>query len=751
MLVRAFAIVPFSLLLAVHGEPVAHGADSIPPTLVPILEQYCVDCHEGARAKGGLDLVSMLSSGVVQAEQLREIRNRLARRTMPPMEEELRPSEAECDAIVEVIDVQVPPLRRELPVVRRLNRAQYAGAVRDTLGVGLDVRTLLPADEVGEGFDTTADTLTLSALLVEKYFDAAERIAIECIPPESYCRTRRIGAEALVRQGSGGIQDGAAWLATLGDLTAEFELDRAGVFDLAITACSHSAGSEVARMKVLVDGAAVTTWEVPQPPAQPGTFAWRTVLSVGKHTVTARFVNDYYEPTAQDPKQRDRNLGIVQISCEGPLGLYRATDFERRAAALAGGGSELTRLRRVAAVLGNALFRREIEPVEQEALCLTARSAAGQSAPWRLQVRALVTALLVDPRFLLRVEAPCASGELGRKLTDSEIASRLSFFLWSSVPDAELQRAALAGELQSDASLRSQVRRMLADVRSESLSTRFATQWLGIDALESKQVDADLYPAMEPALLASMRRETELLFADVVHGRKPARALLLSRTTHVDAALARHYGMRAPIGDGFEELELDDSRVGGVFGHAGVLVATSNPTRTSAVKRGKWVLEALLDEAPPPPPPGVPQLPDRREQREGMSLRQMMEAHRANPDCASCHIRMDALGLAFEKLDVDGRTRESLDGVAIDDSTELANGEALLGADGVAAFVSRSSRFERSLARHLFVYALGRGTSDADDPLLNQLARDLHEHGAFATLVEGIVLSDAFRSRAAMP
>jgi hypothetical protein len=354
-------------------------------------------------------------------------------------------------------------------------------------------------------------------------------------------------------------------------------------------------------------------------------------------------------------------------------------------------------------------------------------------------LRALLTALLVDPRFLLRVETPCLKGETKRSLTYDELASRLSFFLWSSVPDAELRRAAKAGELADEANIRAQARRMLMDSRANSLSTRFATQWLGIDALELKQIDPSRYPNVDVALLVSMRQETEQLFDDVVRAALPVRALLTSRTTHADARLARHYGI--------ETTAINSARASGVLGHASVLLATSNPTRTSPVKRGKWVLEALLDDAPPPPPPGVPQLPENVEGGASVSMREMMAAHRANPDCASCHVRMDAIGLAFEKLDVDGRLRETLQGAAIDDSTVLADGTLLTGTRGVEELLAKDARFERSLARHLLVYALGRGTADADDALVERLAASLRTHGDFATLVDGIVLSDAFRTR----
>jgi hypothetical protein len=251
-------------------------------------------------------------------------------------------------------------------------------------------------------------------------------------------------------------------------------------------------------------------------------------------------------------------------------------------------------------------------------------------------------------------------------------------------------------------------------------------------------------------MLVAMREETERLFARVVRGDEPVRALLLARETEIDARLARLYGVDAATGAGVTRLALPAARPSGVLGHASILVATSNPTRTSPVKRGKWVLEAMLDEAPPPPPPGVPQLPEERAEVAGRSIRELMALHRENPDCASCHVRMDAIGLAFEALDVDGRLRSVVDGLPVDDTAAMPDGSVLRGAAGVGELLLAGHGFERSLARRLLVYALGRGTADADDALVDRLAAELAANGDFATLVEGIVSSDAFRMRTAL-
>lgn len=735
----------------------AHGDDvAIPASIRPLLEAHCVACHEGSKPKGGLELAGPIAAGKIDEGVLRALRKRLAKRDMPPADEPERPSLDEYRAAVSAIDALLPPLAREVAAVRRLNRVQYANAVRDVLGTEIDVRDLLPRDEIGEGFDTTADTLVLPTLVLERYFTAAEEIALALVPPAGPAAPITIAPERLERRGQGHARDGFAWLWTNGTLTGAFEVKRAGRYRVTLEAAAQQAGNDAARLALLVDGKVTGEHAVEATPDKPMTIAWEGQLAVGERRVGARFLNDFYDPNAERAQRRDRNLAIGVIRIEGPLDAPEATPFIERARAVAGEGTVSRRLGRVAAAFGEELFRRPLTDAERDALVRTAREASAPEkgtkvrdieAEWRDGLRVLVTALLVDPRFLLRVERPGKNGEVTRALDGYEVASRLSFFLWSSVPDAALRRAAAAGELGSPDGVAREARRMLKDPRAKSLSQRFATQWLGIDGLEYRSMDPKVYPGLDAALLSSMRMETERLFDSVVRGERPVRALVTARETEVDAALAGLYGMEPPAESAVAVRAIDDARAGGVLGHASVLVATSNPTRTSPVKRGKWVLEALLDEAPPPPPPGVPQLPETKDARHGLSVRELMAEHRNNPDCASCHVRMDAIGLAFERLDADGRFRSEFDGLPIDDSTEMPDGSVLRGARGVEAMLAASTSFERSLARHLLVYALGRGTADADDVLVDRLAADLAAKGDFATLVEGIVTADAFRIR----
>jgi hypothetical protein len=809
------------LAAAVAAGPAASGPPQPSASFAQFVDTHCLDCHDGARAKGGFDLAGIMAAGEAAQRHaadawmtaadptlLRAMRARLARQDMPPASIDERPSAAEYAAMIAAIDAVVPPESREVPVVRRLNRWQIANSIRDTIGlsdaegagpatrssssasgrvaagaaargptgskrpdatpdvaaratfadslraIALDT---LPADDVGEGFDTTASTLVLPPLLLEKFLIAAEHVADAAVLPPSLSTEQECAPGSLERRGQVGAQGDMLVLATNGSLTGSVQVAHAGTYRLEATVSASRAGPDLAKAQLLVDGSpvpsqAMEAWQSATPPepwtgtntteipfdrAAPGLLVWQGTLEPGPHRVGVAFLNDYYNPKEANPKARDRNLHLHTLRVIGPLEPTTPTPFQQWAERIAADGPTSQRLRRVATALASELFRRPVEDRDGASLARIAIDAAGGAkAPWDDQLRALVTAVLVDPRFLLRVEAPIAAGRSVRQLDGLELASRLSFFLWASVPDRELRDAAARGDLKRPGPLRAQIHRMLADPRAASLGQRFFTQWLGIDGLAARQFDPAVYPGLDARMLTLMERETMALCDRVVRGELPPRALLETTESFAPEELRAYYV-------GFP-------RPPGIFGHGSVLAATSNPTRTSPVKRGKWVLEALLDQAPPPPPPGVPQLPEGATNTEHRSIRELMAQHRANPDCASCHVRMDAIGLAFEGFDANGRTRTMVDGHAVEDTTELPGGATIIGVPGVATMVGAGTAFERSLARRLFIYALGRGTAPADDPLISSLAARVAADRSFESLVMGIAMSDAFQQRRAV-
>ncbi len=758
------------------------GADEVPlpAALHAFLSEHCLDCHAGPRSKANLDLAGCVQAERASSSLLASLRARLAREDMPPDSVEDRPTPADYAAAIDAVDSIVPPARREVPVVMRLNRWQYANSVRDALGLlGVDgaggngdadarafadslrniALSLLPPDDVGEGFDTTGDTLALPPLLMDKYLIAAEAVALAALPPAATDTRRTIGGPELERDGKGQVIDNTAWLFTVGEVGARFKLPRSGRYTVRTVIEQMKAGPEDARAEIRVNGKAVTAVTVANTRGNSGTFEWSGSLAAGEQRITVAFLNDFYNPSDPNQSARDRNLGCRSIEVQGPIGGITRTPCEVALDAAAGTveSADTARLRRVAAALAPRLFRRAVDEKECAKLVQTARTAAGGAkSSWDEQLRALVTALLIDPRFLLRVEPPARTTDLAqqpgsRALTGSELASRLSFFLWASVPDDTLRLAADAGELNSQDGLARQVNRMLEDERASALADRFFAQWLGIDGLEARSFDPRGYPALSGSTLRAMQAETLALCGRLVRGELPLRSLLTTRETICTPELAQHYGLisaqSATTGGERSAYELPPTRPPGVLGHGSVLAATSNPNRTSPVKRGKWVLDVILDQTPPPPPPGVPQLPEGATNQQHLSMRQLMEQHRANPDCASCHTRMDAIGLAFERLDADGRLRSEADGVLIDDRSELPGGTQIDGPQGVAELLLEGNALERSLARRLMIYALGRGTAAADDRLIQQLAQHARAEGTFESLVRGIVLSDAFRTR----
>ncbi|MCX5652618.1 MAG: DUF1587 domain-containing protein [Planctomycetota bacterium] len=373
---RLLAMTAISALGASAGAVSTADEVAIPASIRPLLEAHCVDCHEGAKPKGGLELAGPLASGRIDEGVLRALRRRLAKRDMPPADEPERPSLEEYRAAVATIDALVPPTAREVAAVRRLNRAQYAGAVRDALGAEIDVRDMLPRDEIGEGFDTTADTLVLPPLVVERYFVAAEEIAAALVPPAGPAAPITIMPERLDRRGQGNTRDGFAWLWTQGALTASFEVKRAGRYRITLEAAAQQAGDDAARLALLVDGEAVGEHEVAESLAQPKKIVWEGALAGGERRIGARFLNDFYDPKAEDPRRRDRNLAIGAIRVEGPLDAAASTPFLDRANGVAGEGPVSRRLGRVAVAFGDELFRRPLSDAEREALVRTAREAS---------------------------------------------------------------------------------------------------------------------------------------------------------------------------------------------------------------------------------------------------------------------------------------------------------------------------------------------------------------------------------------
>ncbi|MCK5942326.1 MAG: DUF1592 domain-containing protein, partial [Planctomycetes bacterium] len=525
-------------------------------------------------------------------------------------------------------------LAREVPTlpvdpgrvtVRRLSRNQWRYAVRDLLGVDVDV-SAFPADDLGYGFDTIGDALTFSTLHLENYLAAARQIAAEVFhgedPEHPERRVFRGGAMHLVDDRGAAMRE-RAHMYTNATVEQVVELPRDGVYRLRIAASASQAGDEPARMRPAIDGRALDVIDVGNRELRE--FVVEQPLRAGRRKIAVSFINDFYDPKNPDPARRDRNLDVDSLVVEGPVD-PRAEPVEVRwLREAAVGESDAARLRGLVEVMLPRLWRRAVAPAERQRLLTAghARLAAGE--PLLDAQRFVLTAALVSPHFLFRVERDDA-GTAGARLDGAELASRLAFFLWASAPDPALLAATDAG-LEDPEALTAQVDRMLADPRAERLATEFAGQWLELRSLATTTPDPDRFAGFDGALRRAFARQTELLFLTALREQRDVRELLDCDFTHVDARLARFYGLQHEGDpDAFVRVPLRGElrRRGGLLGHGSTLAVSSNPTRTSPVKRGKWILDNLLGQAPPPPPPGNDSFENEAAIDDSATLREQM-------------------------------------------------------------------------------------------------------------------------------
>ncbi len=781
---------PIAVALAV--SPVAHGAGTSDDLALPeFVDIFCLDCHRGASAVGNVDLSSLAASPddpALDPDLLRRVRDRLRARDMPPIDVSLtleeriadRPTENEYRTAVDSLGLELA--RRAdgagVPgvVLRRLNRREFAAAIDGVFGVAIDP-AVLPADDIGHGFDHLGEVLSTSPLLVEKILDLAESIARRAIIDASTA-IPEVRSIPLDRTRGGAVRGGGAWLASRGEVAADVELPRPGRYRAEFDLGGQQAGSEPVRFALRLDRATQTEVAVPETPGAPATHVFEFESDRSAVRIGAAFLNDYYAPENPDPSQRDRNAVVTAIRLAGPLDPGEPTPIQRQLDGWMREGDLRTGTARAARRLLEQCWCRPIpqdEAYRVADLVIDAARASDSedgaggraSRPRTAAVQqALVVYAIASPEFLYRIERARPGAEIAADGTEPidghAVAARLGAFLRGGLPDERLLEAARRGRLDDVEGIRREVRRLLRGDAPRSLGERFAVQWLHVDGVERLEPDPSRYGEVDAATLADMREETIRAFAEIVEEDRPITDLFQSSTTWLSPRLARHYGLDADsidfesrAVDGFAKVDLADLGVAhadlGVLRHASVLASTSNPGRTSPVKRGKWVLESLLDSPPPPPPPGVAQLPDKADPTaEHASLRAMLEAHRADPDCAACHVRMDAIGFALEPFDGVGRWRQDDDGTPIDALATFPDGSTADGPLDLREVLVRDPALRRSFAKHLLVYALGRGPEWRDEPLIDEIAQVLETTPTVAAAVEAIAISDAFRRRPAM-
>jgi hypothetical protein len=718
----------------------------------PAIAKYCEPCHSGKNPPAGLDLSALKTADSLVRSQdtWQRVVARMSRKEMPPPGSPA-PSDAlrarVCNAVQDALNAQCKLAGPGSVTIRRLNREEYDNTIRDLIGLDLRPSEDFPSDDVGYGFDNIGDVLSMSPLLMEKYLNAAERVARAAVIVPGV-RTRHFDASEF-SEGSRASQtdDGGRLFYSECTITKAFSLPAGGRYRLRTLAGGDLAGTELPKMLVTIDGKPLTTFEVGA--RRPNTAIYEAPVSIdsGKHTLGVAFTNDYYN--AKDPPGRqDRNLFLKYIELTGPLDtvvpLTRthlgiipsepakdAVPVEARA--------DLKRF-------ANRAFRRPVRAEELDRLVQVFDSAYKATGNFDAAMQVGVEAVLVSPEFLFRVElAPGGAKGKVRALDDYELASRLSYFLWSSMPDGQLFELANEGKLHRPEVLRAQVVRMIRDPKCKALADNFAGQWLQLRKLAIVQPDPQRFPGVDDSLKADMATETKMFFNAVLQDDLPITNFIDSNFTFVNERLAKHYGIPGVGGSDFQRIDVQEPR-GGVLSQASVLLVTSNPTRTSPTKRGKWVLEQILGTPPPPPPPGVGVITDEQHRITASSLRQLMEEHRKNPMCAACHAKMDPIGFGLENFDAVGRWRTKDGGFDLDTTGKLPDGRTFKGpGDLKKILLADKSQFARALSEKLLTYALGRGIESSDKCAIDAIVKRSAATGyRFDELIEAVVESDAF-------
>ena len=741
-----------------------------------VLDRYCVTCHNERTLAGGLALDTADPGQVGHDPALWEkVLGKLRTGMMPP-DRRPRPDASTYTSLVSYFETaldQTAALASNpgRPAAHRLNRAEYTNAVRDLLGLEIDGRALLPADESGYGFDNIGDVLSLSPGLLERYLLAAAKISRQAVGDPTLRPTTAIYKTSPLLAQNTRVSDDLP-LGSRGGLAVEHHFPLDGEYLLKVSLRGRARAPH--QLEIRIDRERVATFALGDRP----TLEVSLPVTAGTRLVGvsfAGFIGQSLPVDARPPPPPITSFtytlypndpAVEQVEILGPYNGVVPADtparqriFVCRPSSTAPAEDARGCASEIVASLATRAYRRPA--TEADVAALMAAYDAGRRDGGGIEdgIRWTIESILVSPKFLFRIEDQPATATAGApyRISDIDLAARLSFFLWSSIPDSELIDLATEERLSDPDVLEQQVRRMLADPRSRSLVENFAGQWLYLRNLPSVAPDATQFPEFDDNLRDAFRRETELFFDDQLRGDHGVLDLLSADHTFVNERLARHYGIPNVYGGHFRRVTwpADDDRRAGLLGHGSLLTVTSYPHRTSPVVRGKWLLENLLGAPPPPPPSDVPGLEEPVDQERAAGMRERMAQHRSNPVCASCHARIDPLGFALENFDAVGRWRETEGsaGTAIDASGALPDGATF---DGPAAFRAAllvepwAGEFTRTVTGKLLTYALGRGLESYDAPVVRQIMRDAEADGhRWSSLILGIVKSVPFQMRRA--
>ncbi len=780
----AAAPVPAAPAVAIPKMVPAHAPEGLSAEgQTALVKQYCSTCHNDRAKAGNLSLASFNAAHSADEGDVAEKMIRKLRTGMMPPAGAKRPDEVQLTALVEALEQNIDRAAATTPnpgwrPFQRLNRAEYTRAVHDLFGIDIDVTAFLPADTISNGFDNIADAQTISATLMEGYLRAASQISRLAVgdptasPSTTTWKVPRTASQMRHVEG--------APLGTRGGLSVTHVFPADGNYVFKIMLHSGPTGDlfggpyagEQIDISVNGERAALINVNPRMNEQDPNGLNVQTPpihIKAGPQRLSGAFVQRFDGPVDDlmmpiEHTLADTNIGEVF----GITALTHVRDFAVTGPYDVSGVSETPSRQQI--------FKCRPTTAAEEATCaadiiksLASRAYRGPLTPedgreliafydkGRTQgdfeggIRLAVQAILASPRFLFRLEQTPSTLRAGQtyRVADLDLASRLSFFIWGSAPDAELLHSASKGTLKTPAVLQAQVRRLLADKRSEALSTRFASQWLRLQDVEKVRPDHHFYSHWDQTLSQALVRETELFFDSLIREDRSVLDLLTADHTFVNERLAKHYGIPNILGNEFRRVQLVDETRRGILGQGSVLLLTSISDRTSPVLRGKWVMEVLLGSPPPPPPPNVPALEDTKAALAGkmLSVRERMEEHRKNPACTSCHRVIDPLGLALENFDVTGAWRIKDNGVTIDAAGDLYDGTKMDGPTGLrSALLKHKDAIILSFTESLMTYALGRRVEPFDMPTIRSIVRDAgKQDNRLSSFIAGVVNSPAFQ------
>jgi mono/diheme cytochrome c family protein len=788
VIISVLAVLACGSLQAQPASPVAA------PSPRALVGQYCVYCHNDKLKSGGITLTQLDVTHPDQNAELAEKVIRKVRAGLMPPPGMPRPNAAAVKAFAASLESTIDRVAARdpnpgRPALHRLNRTEYANSIRDLLDVTVEVSSLLPTDDMSHGFDNMADVLTISPALMEGYIRAAGKISREAVgDPQALPLTHTYSIPRVlsqVRHVEGTPIGTRGGMAVLHDFPADGDYTfRLGFYYSPTGPLFGVNQGKGQQIEIAVNGERVALVDInpAMTLANDGIKVPGVKVRAGPQRISASFPVKFDGPIEDEYRMVEQSLVDVSVGAlpgmttlphlhelgiTGPLKAAGVSDTPSRRRIFTcrplEGDDDVRCAQQITAALARQAYRRPVTGNDLEGLLNFYQSAKNQGN-FETGIRTVIQAIVASPEFVFRFErvppgissGPAAGSNY--RITDLELASRLSYFLWSTAPDDELIAIAGQGKLKDPAALEKQVRRMLADPRSEALTANFAGQWLHLRNLKTANPDLYEYPDFDQTLANSMRRETELLFDSVIREDRNVLDLLTANYTYVDERLAKHYGIPNILGNRFRRVTLTDPNRFGLLGQGSILTLTSTALRTSPVQRGKYVMEVLLGTPPPPPPPNVPALPENAGTRTGhvarpLSVRDRLEEHRANPVCAACHKMMDPIGFALENFDAVGVWRTNDSGFRIDPAGRMFDGAMLDGPASLRqALLNHSDAFLATLTENLLAYGLGRVLEYYDMPAVRSIGRDAADsNNRFSSFILGIVKSVPFQMRRTEP